>query len=388
VTESPATTVAAGIRSHEAVGRGLRTEALEINLGPQHPSTHGVLRLICELDGEFVVSAKPDLGFLHRSFEKLAELRTYQNYLPMTDRWDYLSAMTNNMVYVETVEKLMELEAPERAEYLRVIVCELNRIASHLVFVGCMGNDLGAWTPFLYCFRDREMILELFEAICGARLTYSYMRIGGVSGDAPEGWLEGVEKFLDYLPGSLEEIETLLNGNEIFLLRLRNIGNYDIDLALSYGLSGPMLRCTGYKWDLRKEQPFSVYAQLKEYYDIPVGTRGDCLDRYLCRFEEMRESLKIIRECLNRIPDGEIMAKTPRTIKPPAGETYHAIETPRGELGLYLVSDGSEKPSRLKIRGPSFQNLSILPELLPGWKVADMIAILGTTDVVMGEVDR
>ncbi|NCO38291.1 MAG: NADH-quinone oxidoreductase subunit NuoD [Armatimonadetes bacterium CG_4_10_14_3_um_filter_66_18] len=366
----------------------MRTEALEINLGPQHPSTHGVLRLICELDGEFVVSAKPDLGFLHRSFEKLAELRTYQNYLPMTDRWDYLSAMTNNMVYVETVEKLMELEAPERAEYLRVIVCELNRIASHLVFVGCMGNDLGAWTPFLYCFRDREMILELFEAICGARLTYSYMRIGGVSGDAPEGWLEGVEKFLDYLPGSLEEIETLLNGNEIFLLRLRNIGNYDIDLALSYGLSGPMLRCTGYKWDLRKEQPFSVYEQLKDCYDIPVGTRGDCLDRYLCRFEEMRESLKIIRECLNRIPDGEIMAKTPRTIKPPAGETYHAIETPRGELGLYLVSDGSEKPSRLKIRGPSFQNLSILPELLPGWKVADMIAILGTTDVVMGEVDR
>jgi len=180
----------------------------------------------------------------------------------------------------------------------------------------------------------------------------------------------------------------LLNGNEIFLLRLRNIGNYDIDLALSYGLSGPMLRCTGYKWDLRKEQPFSVYEQLKDCYDIPVGTRGDCLDRYLCRFEEMRESLKIIRECLNRIPDGEIMAKTPRTIKPPAGETYHAIETPRGELGLYLVSDGSEKPSRLKIRGPSFQNLSILPELLPGWKVADMIAILGTTDVVMGEVDR
>lgn len=374
----------AGIRP----GRGLRTESIEINIGPQHPSTHGVLRLICDLDGEFIVSARPDLGFLHRSFEKLAELRTYQNYLPSTDRWDYLSSMTNNMVYVETVEKLMELEVPERAEYLRVMVCELNRIASHLVFVGCMGNDLGAWTPFLYCFRDREMILDLFEALCGARLTYSYMRIGGVSGDAPEGWLKKVEEFIEYLPKSLDEIETLLNKNEIFLLRLRNIGAYDTQTALDYGLSGPMLRCTGYRWDLRKDQPFSVYDKLRDSFDIPVGTRGDCLDRYLCRYQEMRESVKILRECLNRIPDGPTLAKTPRTLKPPPGETYHAIETPRGELGLYLVSDGSQKPYRLKIRGPSFQNLSILPELLPGWKVADLIAILGSTDIVMGEVDR
>ncbi|MCS6862863.1 MAG: NADH-quinone oxidoreductase subunit D [Abditibacteriales bacterium] len=362
-----------------------KTEELLMNMGPQHPSTHGVLRVMLTVDGEWIRAADPDLGYLHRSFEKMAELRTYVNYLPLTDRWDYLDAMGNNLVYAETVEKLMDLEVPPRAHYLRMIVCELNRIASHLVFIGTFGLDVGANTPFMYCFRDRERILDLFEAICGARLTYSYMRIGGVACDAPDGWLEQVRDFCDYLPPKLEELDDLLTGNQIFVVRTRNIGVITPEQAIEWGLSGPMLRGSGVKWDVRKEYPYALYSEVE--FDVPVGTRGDAYDRYCVRRREIDESLKIIRQCLDKIPEGDVMAKVPKIIRPKAGEVYHSVETPRGELGLYMVSDGSDKPYRMKIRRPSFVNLSIFPELVRDWKVADVVVILGSIDIVMGEVD-
>lgn len=375
-----------------------RTEELQINMGPQHPSTHGVLRIILSVDGEWITDARVDLGFLHRAFEKMAELRTYFNYLPLTDRWDYLSAMSNNWVYCLAVEKLLDLKIPPRAEYLRVIIAELNRIASHLVFVGTFGLDTGANTPFLYCFRERERILALFEEICGARLTYTYMRIGGVgsaretdaapvaAGDAPPGWVERVATFLDELPARLDELDELLTGNEIFQVRTRGVGVIPRELAIGQGLSGPMLRASGVDWDLRRDQPYSIYPQLK--FDVHTRASGDCLDRYLCRVADMRESIGIIRQCLAQLPDGPVMATVPKVIKPPAGDTYVGIETPRGELGIYMVSDGSEVPYRMKIRGPSFVNLSVLPHLVKGWKVADVVLILGSIDIVMGEVDR
>ena len=373
-----------------------RTEELQINMGPQHPSTHGVLRIILNLDGEWITGARLDLGFLHRAFEKMAELRTYYNYVPLTDRWDYISAMTNNLVYCMAVEKLMGLQVPRRAEYLRVIMAELNRIASHLVFAGTFGLDTGANTPFLYCFRERERILALFEEICGARLTYTYMRIGGVGsantngraapGDAPDGWFGRVEAFLDDLPGRLDELDDLLTNNEIFQARTRGVGIISRELAISQGLSGPMLRASGVDWDLRRDQPYSIYSELQFVAEVRQG--GDCLDRYLCRFSDMRESIEIVRQCLRQIPEGEVMATVPKVIKPPPGDVYAAIEPPRGELGVYLVSDGSEVPYRMKIRGPSFVNLSVLPHIVKGWKVADVVLILGSTDIVMGEVDR
>ncbi len=356
-----------------------------MNMGPQHPSTHGVLRVVLTVDGEWIRAADPDLGYLHRSFEKMAELRTYVNYVPLTDRWDYLDAMGNNQVYVETVEKLMDLEVPPRAHYIRMMVCELNRIASHLVFIGTFGLDVGANTPFMYCFRDRERILDLFEAICGARLTYTFMRIGGVACDTPDGWLEQVRDFCDYLPPKLRELDDLLTNNEIFIVRTRNIGVITPEQAIEWGLSGPMLRGSGVKWDVRKEYPYALYNEVD--FDVPVGTRGDCLDRYHVRRREIDESLKILRQCLDKIPDGDVMAKVPKTIRPKAGEVYHAVETPRGELGLYMISDGADKPYRMKIRRPSFINLSIFPELVRDWKVADVVVILGSIDIVMGEVD-
>lgn len=362
-----------------------KTEELLMNMGPQHPSTHGVLRVVLTVDGEWIRAADPDLGYLHRSFEKMAELRTYVNYLPLTDRWDYLDAMGNNLVYVETVEKLMDLEVPPRAHYIRMIVCELNRIASHLVFIGTFGLDVGANTPFMYCFRDRERILDLFEAICGARLTYSFMRIGGVACDTPDGWLEQVRDFCDYLPPKLKELDDLLTDNEIFIVRTRNIGVITPEQAIRWGLSGPMLRGSGVRWDVRKGYPYALYNEVD--FDVPTGTRGDAYDRYCVRRREIDESLKIIRQCLDKIPDGDVMAKVPKIIRPKPGEVYHAIETPRGELGLYMVSDGSEKPYRMKIRRPSFVNLSIFPELVRDWKVADVVVILGSIDIVMGEVD-
>ncbi len=378
--------ISAPDKSGPALPRGLRTQELTVNMGPQHPSTHGVLRVILTLDGEWVVEAQPDVGYLHRGFEKLGELRTFINGVPATDRWDYLSSMSNNLIYSQAVEELLELEVPERAQYIRVIVCELNRIASHLVFVGTFGLDVGATSPFLYCFRDREKILDLFEEICGVRLTYSYIYPGGVSADAPLGWLEKVNAFCDYLPPMIAEIDELLTGNEIFILRTRNIGIITADQAISWALSGPMLRASDVKWDLRKERPYQVYDKFQ--FEIPVGKAGDCLDRYLVRVAEIHESVKIVKQCLAGIPDGPTKAKLPKTLKPRAGEIYTCLESPRGELGLYMVSDGSDTPWRMKIRGPSFINLAIISEIMPGWKIADAVAILGSTDIVMGEVDR
>ncbi|NUP99945.1 MAG: NADH-quinone oxidoreductase subunit D [Armatimonadetes bacterium] len=382
--------------AHEGVGRrrehaGLVTEDIAINMGPQHPSTHGVLRLRLQLDGEYVRGCDPDLGFLHRSFEKLAELKTYVNGIPLTDRWDYLDAMGNNMIHCLVTEKLMGQELPERAHWLRMLVLELNRLASHLVFVGTYGLDVGAATPFLHCFRDRERILDMFELVCGARLTYNYIRIGGVSADIPRNLIaERVRPFIEYMPDRLAEVDNLLTGNEVFRQRTIGIGVWDAADCIAHGVTGPLLRASGVARDVRKVYPYARYDQLE--FGVPVGERGDCMDRYRVRVAEMRESLRLLDQICRWFEEheetrGEFQGRLPKSIKPPAGEAYAAIETPRGELGIWMVSDGSEQPYRCKIRRPSFCNLSIFPKSGRNQKVADLIAILGTTDIVMGEVD-
>jgi NADH-quinone oxidoreductase subunit D len=371
---------------------GLATEELALNMGPQHPSTHGVLRLKLRLDGEWVRACDPDIGFLHRSFEKLAELKTYVNGIPLTDRWDYLDAMGNNQAHCQVVEKAMGLAIPERAHWIRMLVLELNRLASHLVFTGTYGLDLGAATPFLHCFRDRERILDMFELLCGARLTYNYIRIGGVSADLPRNFIaDRVRPFINYLPARLDEVTQLLTGNQIFRERTIGVGVWPADLCIDYGLTGPLLRASGVARDVRKTDPYCRYDQLA--FDVPVGANGDCYDRYLVRQDEMRQSVRLLHqicdwfEANEGATRGEFQGKLPKNIKPPAGETYSAVETPRGELGIHLVSDGSDQPYRYKIHRPSFVNLAIISEAGRDQKVADLIAILGTTDIVMGEVD-
>jgi NADH-quinone oxidoreductase subunit D len=363
-----------------------RTEAIQVNMGPQHPSTHGVLRLILKLDGERVVSAKPDIGFLHRGMEKLAEKRTYPQYLTLTDRFDYLASMFNNYVYCAAVEKLMGLQIPPRAQALRVLVMELNRIASHLVFYGTMGLDLGASTPFIYGFREREAILDLFESLCGSRLTFSYMRIGGVSHDIPDGFIEGAREFLGYFPKKIEEYDNLLSLSEILIVRTRGIAPVSGEEMVNWGVSGPMLRASGVPWDLRKTEPYSGY----ENYDFDIATLpdGDTYARYLVRIEELRQSARIVAQVLDNLPDGSVTAKVPRAIKPPEGESYARVESARGEIGCYIVSDGSTKPYRLKWRGPCFSNLAVIGRMAPGILLADLVAALGSFDLVLGEVDR
>ncbi|WP_438435111.1 NADH-quinone oxidoreductase subunit D [Gorillibacterium sp. sgz500922] len=364
----------------------IRTEELLLNVGPQHPSTHGVFRIIVKLDGEVITEATPVMGYLHRGTEKLAEDLTYTQIIPYTDRMDYVSAMTNNYVLVHTVEKMMQLEVPERAEFLRLTVMELQRIASHLVWWGTYLLDIGAMSPFLYAFRDREIIIDLFNELCGARMTYNYMRVGGVKWDAPEGWLDKVRAFIPYMRGKLEEYERLVSGNEIFLARIKGVGRYDADTAIRYGLSGANLRCTGVDYDLRKAQPYSLYDRFD--FEVPLGKNGDCYDRYLLRIEEIRQSLRILEQALEVFPgDGPIMGKAPKVLRVPAGEAYTAIESPRGEIGCHLVSTGKDKPYRLKFRRPSFVNLQILPELLVGETMTNLIMILGGIDIVVGEVD-
>lgn len=370
---------------------GLVTQDVAINMGPQHPSTHGVLRLRLLLDGEYVRACDPDLGFLHRSFEKLAELKTYVNGIPLTDRWDYLDSMGNNQVHCQVVEEMMDLEVPERAHWIRMLVLELNRIASHLVFVGTFGLDLGAGTPFLHCFRDRERILDMFELLCGARLTYNYIRIGGVSADLPRNFIaERVRPFLAYLPDRLTEVDELLTGNEIFRARTIGVGVWPAEKCIDFGLTGPLLRASGVARDVRRAHPYARYNLVE--FDIPTGRRGDCMDRYLVRVAEIRESLRILGQVCDWFDAheetrGEFQGRLPKSIKPPEGEWYSAIESPRGELGIHLVSDGSEQPYRYKIRRPSFVNLGIMRWAGVDQKVADLVAILGTTDIVMGEVD-
>ncbi len=371
---------------------GLVTEDIAINMGPQHPSTHGVLRLRLSLDGEYVRLVDPDLGFLHRSFEKLAELKTYYNGIPLTDRWDYLDSMGNNTVHCLVTERLLGLELPERVHWIRMLVLELNRLASHLVFVGTYGLDLGAGTPFLHCFRDRERLLDMLELLCGARLTYNYVRIGGVAADLPRNFIaDRVRPYLDYLTPRITEYDELLTGQEVFRQRTTGVGVWTAADCIAFGVTGPMLRASGVARDLRQVSPYARYDQVT--FDVPVGQVGDCRDRYLVRVAEMRESIRILRQIVDWFQAhddetrGAFQAKLPRAIKPPAGEAYAAIESPRGELGIWLVSDGSERPYRYKIRRPSFCNLSIFPQSGKDQKVADLVAILGTTDIVMGEVD-
>ncbi|MCF6093230.1 NADH-quinone oxidoreductase subunit D [Microaerobacter geothermalis] len=365
----------------------IRTEEILLNVGPQHPSTHGVFRMIVKLDGEIITEVTPVIGYLHRGTEKLAEDLNYTQIIPFTDRMDYLSAMTNNYVICHAVETLMGIEVPERAEYLRVIVMELQRIASHLVWFGTYLLDIGAMSPFLYAFRDREMIVNMFNELCGARLTYNYMRVGGVKWDAPEGWIQKVRDFVPYMREQLEGYHRLVSGNEIFLNRVKGVGTYDAQTAINYSLSGANLRCTGVKWDLRKDEPYSIYDRFD--FDIPVQTSGDCYARYLIRMEEMAQSLRIVEQAVEQFPEGgEIMAKVPRVLRGPKdAETFVRIESPRGEIGCYISSNGKDKPYRIKFRRPSFVNLQILPKVLVGENIANMIAILGGVDIVLGEVD-
>jgi len=359
---------------------------LLVNMGPSHPSTHGVLRVVLRVDGETVVDALPDLGFLHRCFEKLAESWTWPQVVPLTDRLDYVSAMTNELAYVIAVEKLAGIEVPERAQVIRVIMAELQRIASHLVWFGSFANDLGATTPFLYAIREREHILDLFEAAAGARLTYSYLRIGGVRNDLPPGFVEKCRDFLRLMPKRLKEYENLLLKNVIFVARTKGVGRLTREQAIAYGCSGPVLRASGVDFDLRRDEPYAAYGRFD--IDVPVGTEGDVYDRTVCRFEEMRASLKIIAQALDALEPGETMAKVPRVLKPPAGDVYSRIESPRGEVGVYLVSTGGTGPYRVKWRAPSFVHLESLPLMCRGHYVADVVANIGSIDIILGEVDR
>ncbi len=365
----------------------LRTEPFVLNMGPVHPSTHGVFRMRATLDGEVVLDIETVFGYLHRGIEKLAEERTFGGFIPLTDRLDYLASMSNNLAYVLAVEKLAGIDVPERAEYLRVIMAELQRIASHLISVGAFLNDCGAFfTPFLYMFREREKIVDLFEMVSGQRLTYNYMRVGGVSQDIPDEFLPALGLFLEMMPRSINEYDRLLKQNEILLARAKGVGILTSEKAINCSASGPVLRATGVQWDIRKADPYSIYDRFE--FDIPTGTAGDCYDRYRVRVEEMRQSLRIIEQAAAQIPSGPVRAEVPHLVRPPAGEAYTHIEAPKGELGFYLVSDNSIAPYRCHIRPPSLINLTALRDMIIGWKIQDAIIIFGSIDITMGEVDR
>jgi NADH-quinone oxidoreductase subunit D len=371
------------------------TSDLEVNMGPQHPATHGVMRILIRTDGEVVTGGQVHLGYLHRCAEKIGENVEWLQYLPYTDRYDYLSAMNNNLGYSLAVEAVMGVEIPRRATILRTLCAELNRIGSHLIAFGTYGLDVGAFTPFFYCFREREWMMALFEKICGARLTYSYIRIGGVFNDAPVGWLKEVERFCDVFEEKWQEYYDLLVVNHIFVKRTADIGVISAEMAVDYGLTGPMLRGSGIDFDLRRDVPYMAYDEISKagVFDIPLGrgekgTLGDCWDRVYVRVQEMMESIKIVRWCLGVIEDGPVIGDIPKVIKVPPGEAYVGIENPRGELGHYVVSDGGKVARRCRVRGPSYSNVAVLEELLPGTFLADSIAIIGSTDVVIGETDR
>ncbi|HEX4048072.1 MAG TPA: NADH-quinone oxidoreductase subunit D [Elusimicrobiota bacterium] len=370
----------------ETVGR-LKTDQMFINLGPQHPSTHGVLRVGLTVEGEVIVKAVPDIGYLHRGTEKLAEVRGYHHCVVLTDRWDYVSAMPNNLVFCLAAEKLMGVKAPPRADALRVTMCELNRIASHLLFFGTYGIDIGAYTPFLYAFREREMILDLFEMVCGARLTYNYIRLGGVMVDAGPDWAAKVKEFLEYFKPKLDEYDNLLTFNPIFMARTEGVGLLTAEEAVDWGLSGPNLRGSGVDYDARKADPYCGYENYE--FEVPLGKTGSCWDRFYCRVREMRQSVRIVEQALAKLPEGPVMATgVAKVPKPAPGESYAHVEGSRGDLGIHLVSDGGISPFRMHVRAPSFINLAMLQEKLVGMKVSDVIALLGSTDIVLGEVDR
>src|SRR5438046_3555521 len=391
----------------------LHGEKMVLNMGPSHPSTHGVLRIVLELDGEIITKAVPDVGYLHRGDEKIAENMTYTQFIPYTDRLDYLAPLANNVAYALAVEKLMGIDRqlPPRCQYIRVICCELARISAHLLGLGAFAMDVGALTVFLFTFTEREQIYNLIEAITGARFTTTYTRIGGLSRDLPPGWVDQCRTFLNEVVANFDESEKLLTRNRIFVDRTKDIGVIPKDVAIDYGLTGPNLRGSGVEYDLRKAHPYLVYDQLQ--FDVPVGSVGDCYDRYLVRLEEMRQSARLLHQCLDRLPGGpDNKSKEPinvpdgKTVLPPnekvmhqfilvtqgvnapVGEIYFAAENPKGELGFYINSKGGGTPNRLKIRAPSFVNLSMLPYLLPGHLISDAVAILPSLDFVMGESDR
>jgi NADH-quinone oxidoreductase subunit D len=364
----------------------LDSTELVLNMGPQHPSTHGVLRVILKLDGERILGTECVIGYLHRGVEKIGENRSYHGFAPYVDRTDYVAAISNGLGYCLAVEKLLDVEAPPRAQVIRVILTELTRISSHLIWLGTHCLDIGATTPLFYTFRERELIMDIFEKYCGARLTTHAFRIGGLLYDLYDGFAEECRRFCDWLPPRLEEYDRLLTGNRILVKRMKNVGVLTPEDCKAYGVTGPMLRASGVKWDLRKAQPYSGY----EHYDfeIPIGLNGDTYDRYLVRMEEMRQSNRIIRQALERIPDGPLVAKIPKVLKPPVGEVYVSVEAPKGELGYFIVSDGSKQPYRVRIRPPAFVNLQALDKMARGALIADVVAIVGTIDIVLGEVDR
>src|SRR5579859_2183295 len=365
----------------------ITSQEMLLNMGPQHPSTHGVLRLVLTLEGETVTDCTPVIGYLHRGIEKILENRPVMGGIRYMDNADYLSPMLNETAYVGAVEQLMGLEPPRRAQYIRLLTNEMQRIASHLVAIGTYGLDLGASTPVLWTFRDREGILDLFEALSGHRFTHKYIRVGGVMYDIPKGWLETCEKFLDTFAGrSLPEFETLLTGNEIFEARTQGVGYIDPQQAIAYAMTGPILRASGVNFDVRVARPYGAYREIA--VRPVVRQEGDCFARYKVRMDEMVESVRLCREAIDKLPGGSISQRSPIALRPPRGEAYYSVESARGEESIYMISDGSEYPYRAKLRGPSFVNLQILPELLRGRRVGDVIAIMGSIDLVLGDVDR
>jgi NADH-quinone oxidoreductase subunit D len=380
-------------------------------MGPQHPSTHGVLRLVLELDGEVITKITPHIGYLHRGVEKLSEHRTYHQILPLTDRLDYLAPMSNNLGYILAVEKLMEVEVPERAETIRIIMAELTRLQSHLVWIACHALDIGAMTVFIYAFRERETIMEIYELISGARMTSNFFRVGGLSQDVPEGFVKKVSDFIDVMPGYLDQYEGLLTTNPIWLKRTVGNGVISAEDAIDFGITGPALRGSGVDLDLRRDNPYSGYE--KYQFKVPVGENCDTFDRYKVRLIEMREACKIVRQGLDRLQPGPVLADCPQVCYPPKesvynsieglihhfkiasegfpapeGEVYQGIEAPKGELGFYIVSDGGNKPERMRIRPPSFVNLQAIEKMSKGAMIADLVAVIGTLDIVLGEIDR
>jgi NADH-quinone oxidoreductase subunit D len=389
------------------------SETMIINMGPQHPSTHGVLQLILELDGEIVVKATPHIGFLHRGIEKLSEHRTYHQIIPLTDRLDYLAPMSNNLGYVLAVEKLLGItdEIPERVQRIRVIMAELTRLKSHLVWLACHALDIGAMTVFLYCFRERECITDIYEKVSGARMTSNYFRVGGLADDLPDGLEDEIRAFVESMPAHIEEYEGLLTGNRIWQKRTIGVGEISAEAAIDIGITGPALRASGVDWDLRRDNPYCGYEDYD--FEVPVRTGCDTFDRYKVRLDEMRQSASIVLQALDKLKPGPILADCPKIVLPPKqdvvnnieslihhfkivtegfnpepGEIYQSVEAPKGELGYYLISDGSSHPFRMKIRPPSFVNLQGLPQMVEGKLLADVIAVIGTLDIVLGEIDR
>ncbi len=376
-----------GIRTQLAdQPEGLKSQEMLLNMGPQHPSTHGVLRLVLALEGETVVDCTPVIGYLHRGIEKILENRTIMAGIRYMDNADYLSPMLNEIAYAGAVEQAMGIEPPRRAQYIRLLVGEMQRIASHLVAVGTYLVDLGAFTPILWSFRDREGILSMFEALGGSRFNVNYIRVGGVLHDFPKGWLKECEAFFDQFEKNMDELDRLITGNEIFESRTQGVGYIDPQQAMAYSLTGPMLRASGVNWDLRVNRPYMAYREVP--VNVQVRQEGDCYARYKVRMQEITESIRLCRVALDKLPGGPISTRTPIALRPPRGETYFGVESSKGELGVYFISDGSEYPWRAKLRGPSFVNLQILPELLRGHKMSDVVAIMGSLDIVLGEVDR